>query len=313
VNLATQSFLEHDWKQAEALVAALDTPLILVRGDIPSPYPGRAFLPPRTISAALAAAPNFDLVRQIGELELFELRSPVVEIDRAPYMVTTNSQTPDLRLLRLLPNGAALVSGPAETGVANAVQAPSLDKWQGNGATLIWKPDAPEGWSYRIADLKTGATTALSQKGTFEIGGSDASVRYAPGSVVPITVSTNLGSTSSLVLVAEPDVPTSTVSLVVWHGTYSTQWSGSNNGQHVLVDGMLNGWLVSPGSPTFTVSYKPDAMFSAGRWLSTGTLLVILLLIGWQWIRKLKARLPFKILTRLKLFGSIRERPGGTR
>jgi hypothetical protein len=65
--------------------------------------------------------------------------------------------------------------------------------------------------------------------------------------------------------------------LVVDHTTYSDAWQGSP-GKHVLVDGMLNGWLVPPRSTAFTTSYAPSPLIQAAQWVSLLVLMATLLI-----------------------------------
>jgi hypothetical protein len=449
VDLVAQSILAHNWNETQALISALNTPLILVRGDIKSPFGSRPILPPADLAASLRTAPNFELVRRIGELELFQARSQAAEFDRVTDFVTVNTQTPDLRLLALLPTNTALVSIAAQAGKTYALEAPPYNMWQDNGDSVVWQPDAPLGSTYRMADVQSQSMVALGHNGTFTIGQSNVRVAYthgatgdsitaslkvrsaivngdfahglwgpvmdchaafrtpatryvsgvilprgAPGSLPALRLSASvnsacvdqplrwqggqlilslmtravqggpsrfclwevgpqrcatlpaIGSTlnwsryratfvpdagttaldlilyadasagltvndyadvravevptssSDLVLVAEPEQPTSSVELVIWHSTYSTNWQGSNEGRHVLVDGMLNGWLVSSGSPTFSVAYGPDAFVTAGKWMSIGALLIALLLVFWDWIAKMGGRINSGLVAR---------------
>src|SRR5439155_19404831 len=75
IDQTAQSILSHDWRQTEALVTAMNTPLVLVRGDIVTPYEGRPIVSPAALADALTVSPNFSLVRKTGLLDLFELKS----------------------------------------------------------------------------------------------------------------------------------------------------------------------------------------------------------------------------------------------
>jgi hypothetical protein len=88
--------------------------------------------------------------------------------------------------------------------------------------------------------------------------------------------------------------------LVVQNSSYSVNWVGPADSQHVLVDGLLNGWLISDRKPLH-VHYVPADKIVASRWLSivglvmtTGLGLSIadwrgLLLVG----RRRRSRPPF--------------------
>jgi arabinofuranan 3-O-arabinosyltransferase len=428
VSLTGQSILDRDWRQTEALVTALDTPLILVRRDIETPYYGRAILSPNDLAEALSTAPSFTLVRTIGSLELFALRSAITESGRLSDFVTINSLTPDLRILSLLPSNAALVSGEAIVAIPSIVQAPPLELWQQSGNDLVWQPPGQLASRYRIADLGSKTVVALDQPGTYMAGLSQARIFYAPNVVnSPISVSVTgraaisngdfaaglwgpvgdchdvlatqarpgLGASviadgapgglpalrlsaqldsacesqsldwrggalmlslmvhtgrgnapriclwevgpercasipsvpegsgwsayrasvtpdskttavdiflyadgegtdtvseyanvrvievpalPSLALLVNPEEqPASSLQLVVLHNSFSTRWA-STEGKHVIVDGMLNGWLVPPGSQPFVISYLPAGAFRTAQSLSVVAVLITLLI-----------------------------------
>jgi hypothetical protein len=315
-NLAAQSILDHNWQLTEALVTALNTPLILVRGDIQSSLAGRTILRPSDLSASLSEAPNFELVRRIGALDLFSLRSPTAETNRLSDFMTINSQAPDLRLLPLIPSTTALVSTPAEPGVANATQSPPLSRWQVSGDSRSWTTEAPAGWNYQVVDLQSQTILTLGRIGSFATG-PNTQVMFASGPTGhSITLSINggltivNGNTPEWVVVASPVQKRVGVDLVISHTTYSTLWQGSNDGRHVVVDGMLNGWLIPSGSPKFVASYTPKAVFAAGQWISLAALFVAVLLVAWSWRRHLRVDAAFRKLKRLKpaVTGFSRER-----
>jgi len=177
--LTGQSILRRDWREAEALVAVLNAPLILVRRDIEAPYANHSILPPNDLAEALDAAPNFVVLRKNGPLELFALRDTLAESEVTSNFLMINTQTPDLRLLALLPPNTALVSGEARAGVASVVQAPPLELWQAQGNTMVWHPPAPSGSAYRIAELDSKTVVPLDRARTFIEPSSKARVVYA--------------------------------------------------------------------------------------------------------------------------------------
>jgi arabinofuranan 3-O-arabinosyltransferase len=173
VNLTAQSILHRDWRQAEALVTALDAPLILVRRDIVTPFHNHSILPPDDLTAALLAAPNFVLVKQIGLLDLFEVRRSTQETDVGARFATINTQTPDLRVLSVLPPNTSLVSTEPLPQALNVVEAPPLELWRADGGTLSWQsPASPAGGLDRIAELQSKTVVSLDRAGSF-ISGPD--------------------------------------------------------------------------------------------------------------------------------------------
>jgi hypothetical protein len=205
VNLTAQSILNKDWGQTEALVTALNTPLILVRGDIDSSYRGRVIdiytgqvtstgrvIPnPKSYFDKLAAAPNFVLIRQIGSLYLFALRDTGSgsRLDVSNNFVTINTETPDLRLLSLLPPGTSLVSSQPQAGVPNVFQAPPSAMWRNTGDGLVWQISTPPDRSYRLADLESKTVLSLDSEGSFTFGSSRALVAYSKNASSSVTVS----------------------------------------------------------------------------------------------------------------------------
>jgi arabinofuranan 3-O-arabinosyltransferase len=434
VDLAARSILDHDWLQAESLARALNTPLVLVRRDIHAPYPGRSIISPSDLANALYMAPNFVLVRAIGPLDLFAVAGVMSKTEVVTHFITVESQTPDLRLLSLLPAHAAVVYGRPQVGFASAVLAPPVELWPRNGSVFSWQESTPPGRLYQLADLDSRMVLPLDGAGTFAEGLSGARAVYAPddpnnGLTVSIvgrmaisngdfasgpwqpvsdcfnalptpaipylgaTVSTgsapgglpalrltasahiacesqsvdwrggplvislmtravegpgprmclwetglnrcaslprlpdnpawstyrasitpDIGATAvslflyadvyqphtrttndyanisivevpalpSLVLLGDPQTqPPPPLQLIVVHTSFSADWLGSTGGEHVLVDGMLNGWLVPAGTRDFSAYYKPADVFWAAQLISlvTGLAAVLIALL----------------------------------
>jgi hypothetical protein len=460
IDLTARSILGHEWPQAAALTTALNTPLILVRRDIESPYQGRQILPPDELAHALEAAPNFDLIRRVGLLELFGLRKATQDTGIAPSFVTVNTQAPDLRLLSMIPPDAALISHQPITGVPNVVQAPPLESWNSSGDLFVWTPNAPLGTLSRLVELDSQTVVALDHAGTYNLGPSKARVEFrpdlassaitvsitgrsgisngdfanglwgqlsdcaafdpipakpsltativpnaAPGghpalrlkalrlaasfdtacvyqsidwrggplivslmvnhvsgsapriclwesgpqhcaslspassfsagsglsipygsgwstyraSAIPDAGTTGIsvylyadsygpgGDTiveyanvqvvevpalSSLALLSDSSAqPTPPVELAVVHNTFSTEWAGYTAGEHVLVDGMLNGWLTRSGSDRFSAYYQPGGVFGAAQWVSLAVLSILVLIpVGLRLFRLVRRR-----------------------
>jgi arabinofuranan 3-O-arabinosyltransferase len=189
VNLAAHSIADRDWYQTEAIVRALNAPLILVRSDIESPYPGRSILSPTELAASLASAPNFTLLRQIGSLELFSLTGATSDMVLGASFATINTPTPDLRLLDIIPVNEALVTSESQVGVPDIAQAPPIEFWSSSGQALIWQPQSPQGRTYRIADLDSKTVVSLEPSETLRRGISSAQVDYQPDEANVVSVS----------------------------------------------------------------------------------------------------------------------------
>jgi arabinofuranan 3-O-arabinosyltransferase len=176
IDLIATSTLNRQWTEAERVLAAVGTRLILVRGDIQPSFGSRGIMPPAALSESLSQAPNFRLIRQIGPLQLFEFDGVTQEeAQLAPAYVTTNTSTPDLRLLSLIPPGASLVSAPSDAETSSAaVQAPPIGDWGISGDALTWDIPIHKGLSYTLAALDS---TVVTQSG---IAQTDAPVAPAP-------------------------------------------------------------------------------------------------------------------------------------
>jgi arabinofuranan 3-O-arabinosyltransferase len=432
IDLTAQSILAGDWQEVQALMDALHTPFVLVRGDIESSFPDRAIIPPNDLAAALAKAPNLSLIRTVGSLDLFQLTTSVSESEVVSDFITVNSRAPDLRLLSVLRPGTVMVSSPPLAGTPSAVQAPPLEQWNSRGDTFEWSPISPPGSQYEVVELTGKSVLALVKPGEVTMKGLPTRVVYAPaatdhsvtvsipgksiisngdfaagswgvrnchglnanqhgpdvqatvvrngapgglpslqltssvdsacvtqplqwagGAVVvdllvhpiegaaprvclweegpnrcailpPIPTgpgwstyrasvtpdagtsalsinlfadATNRGGRTvaeyasvrvvgmsilpSLVLLAKPENPAlSDLRLAVVHNSFSTNW-GATVGNHVLVDGMLNGWLLRSPSDRFMASYMPATTVRIAQWISAVTGLIVLLIPWW--------------------------------
>jgi len=191
VNLTAKSIVARNWHLAAALTSALNTPLILVRGDIQAPYPGRMILPPDEIAGALRESPAFDLVTSIGPLELFESRSPMTV--GTNKFATVDASEPDLRLLAALPTGTALVSADAIDGVPAVLQVPPVDQWHSTGQTLNWESTARDDYRHKLADLTTGSELMLDKPKSSISDLAKARVQYEPsplGDAIRVSLAT---------------------------------------------------------------------------------------------------------------------------
>jgi len=96
----------------------------------------------------------------------------------------------------------------------------------------------------------------------------------------------------SFALLGDPTPqPSSSVQLLVVHSSFSNEWKGPANSEHVLVDGMLNGWLVPTGSKAFSAYYEPTHAYRISELISLATYVLMLLLL----IRPLVSRYVWRL------------------
>jgi arabinofuranan 3-O-arabinosyltransferase len=149
--------------------------------------------------------------------------------------------------------------------------APRLCLWEPSRSRCAPVPDLPTSanWTwYRASITPDAGTTSISLYLYSDGGASRPTVNeYSNVSVLEVA------SLPQLALVAKPKSATDApVRLAVVHSSYSDAWQGST-GRHVLVDGMLNGWLIQSPSTSFVVNYSPGGLVRAATWASIVVLL----------------------------------------
>ncbi len=127
VQLEDSALLSHNWLEASRILEAIGTPIILVRGDINSSFPGRSIVAPHALLSALAVDPNMHAVHSFGLLSLYaanqsHYRSPT-------NFATVASKTPDLAVLDTLPPRTVLVTSQPQIGHEAVVNLPPLQSW----------------------------------------------------------------------------------------------------------------------------------------------------------------------------------------
>ena len=159
VSLVQQGLLAHDWPSVQRTLAAIGTPLLLVRGDVNTAFPGRNITPPAALERALSEDKNMRLVHRFGELELFALRKSISPAGLVTRYATVNSAAPDLRDLALFPAGTPLISSPMRPTVPAVLQVPPVSQWRLVDDELETSVVEPSGWRYQIKLLSaTGAS-----------------------------------------------------------------------------------------------------------------------------------------------------------
>jgi len=96
----------------------------------------------------------------------------------------------------------------------------------------------------------------------------------------------------SLALLQDPMSRTPrSADLAIVHSSFSSAWQASPKGKHVLVDGLLNGWLLPLRSHDFSASYEGGKLFQTAEWMSLGALPICGVLLLWSAIRRLLNRI----------------------
>ena len=150
--------LAHDWPSAQRTLAAIRTPLLLVRGDVNAAFPKRNITPPEALEKALHEDPDMRLVHRAGKLELFALRERISPAGSITSYATVNSAMPDLRDLALLHSGTALISSTMRPGFPQCFRSRAVSQWRLVGNKLKTFVAEPPGRRYQIKLLSaTGA------------------------------------------------------------------------------------------------------------------------------------------------------------
>jgi hypothetical protein len=148
VKLEASALLDRSWREAGLVLNALGTPVVLVRGDIESPFADRDIVSPVALAASLTADPEMQLVHRDGTLSLYQLRDPYRHT--STDFATVDTGQPDLRTLAVLPPGTALVTSKPRPGHLNVVQLPPLTGWHATPAALTTRATLPSGWTYSV-------------------------------------------------------------------------------------------------------------------------------------------------------------------
>ncbi|MDA8331925.1 MAG: hypothetical protein M0027_12150 [Candidatus Dormibacteraeota bacterium] len=159
-HLEAEAIAQGAWTEGARLLDAMDTPIVLVRGDVVANFPGRSIISPGLLSRQFRRDPLMRQVHRDGPLSVFALIGGV----KAPAgFATVNTSSPDLRVLSLLPPRTALVTSPQLVGHEAVIQPPPIATWQIQGRRLITDLSVRSGWTYRVAALappRTPGTTS---------------------------------------------------------------------------------------------------------------------------------------------------------
>jgi Alpha-(1->3)-arabinofuranosyltransferase len=163
VRLVRQGLLSHDWPSVRRALAALGTPLVLVRGDTNAAFPGRHITSPAALDKALRNDKDIRLIHRAGQLTLFALRKRISPPGSVTSYATVDSARPDLRELALFPPATALISIPMRPAVPAVLQLPPVSRWRLAGDKLETFVAEPPGRKYRIKFLP--ATRVFKRQG----------------------------------------------------------------------------------------------------------------------------------------------------
>lgn len=152
----SSALLDHRWATAGAILNALDTPLVLVRGDIESEFPGRDIVSPTALATALRNDPEMIAEKNFGPLSIFKIRSRY----QKPWnnIVTVASSVPNLDDLGILAPRTALVTSKPLPGVVSLTQLAPVANWTLTGSQISTHMTLPDNRHYRLA---TSSGTSL--------------------------------------------------------------------------------------------------------------------------------------------------------
>ncbi len=162
VHLESSALLAHDWTEAKRVLQALETPLILVRGDIESNFPTHNIISPAALATSLARDPYMRLLYHDGPLVVYGVRAPQPQ---PSSFATVNTPTPDLRVLSLLPPRTALVTAPPIPGHPAILQLPPVATWHLGATALTTTVSERPGWQYSASVLGLSPGGASTQGG----------------------------------------------------------------------------------------------------------------------------------------------------
>lgn len=162
VHLEASALLAHDWTEANRVLQALGTPLVLLRGDIEANFPTRHIISPAALATSLAKDPYMRLAYHDGPLAVYRVRTPQ---HQPSSFATVDTLTPDLRVLSLLPPRTALVTAPPIPGHLAILQLPPVATWHLGPTALTTTVRERPGWRYSASVLGLSPAGASAQDG----------------------------------------------------------------------------------------------------------------------------------------------------
>ena len=176
-SLEASALVSRNFGEARRVLAAIGTPLVMVRGDIEAHFAGRHIVSPHALASSLNADPEMRLVYHNGPLSIYGLVRPLAQ---PSSFATTTAVQPDLLGLSLLPKSTALVTSPPVAGHIALYQLPSLANWRLEGHQLAAAVGERTGWTYHamvlgahgphsVASAGVSTTTVRSKGGPREL------------------------------------------------------------------------------------------------------------------------------------------------
>lgn len=161
-SLEASALVSHNFGEARRVLAAIGTPLVMVRGDIEAHFTGRHTVSPRALAVSLNADPEMKLVYHNGPLSIYGLARP---LGQPSSFATTTAAQPDLLGLSVLPKSTALVTSPPVAGHIALYQLPSLANWRLAGHQLVATVAERTGWTYHAVVLGAGGPSPPASAG----------------------------------------------------------------------------------------------------------------------------------------------------
>jgi len=184
--LEASELVSHDFQEARRILAAIGTPLVLVRGDIEAHFDGRHIVSPQVLASSLNADPEMRLVYRNGPLSIYGLARP---LGQPSSFATTTAVQPDLLGLSLLPKSTALVTSQPVAGHMALYQLPPLSSWRRDGSRLATAVGEHTGWTYHAVVVGArGPSPAASD-------GVSATTVRSDGGARELDLRVNLGET----------------------------------------------------------------------------------------------------------------------